>query len=100
LYILAFYAAAAYQGKMNRWNEVLPDLYGPSSGMANAGIGLHFAAGGIILILGSIQLIDAIRNRFPVFHRNEPAKATSGDLLLETILVILQAGSAGKSLDT
>ncbi len=69
LYILAFYAAAAYQGKMNRWNEVLPELYGPSSGTANAGIGLHFAAGGIILILGSIQLIDAIRNRYPAFHR-------------------------------
>lgn len=69
LYILAFYAAAAYQGEMNRWNKVLPELYGPSSGTANAGIGLHFAAGGIILILGSIQLIGAIRNRYPAFHR-------------------------------
>ena len=69
LYILAFYAAAAYQGEMNRWNKVLPELYGPSNGTANAGIGLHFAAGGIILILGSIQLIDAIRNRYPSFHR-------------------------------
>lgn len=69
LYILAFYAAAAYQGEMNRWNKVLPELYDPSSGTANVGIGLHFAAGGIILILGSIQLIDAIRNRYPAFHR-------------------------------
>lgn len=69
LYILAFYAAALYQGNMQRWNEILPELYSPSSGTATAGIGLHFAAGGIILILGSIQLIDALRNRYPVFHR-------------------------------
>lgn len=68
LYILAFYAAALYQGNMQRWNEILPELYSPSSGTATAGIGLHFAAGGIILILGSIQLIDALRNRYPVFH--------------------------------
>lgn len=69
LYILTFYAAAVYQGKMQRWNEVLPELYSPSSGTASAGIGLHFAAGGIILILGSIQLIDALRIRYPAFHR-------------------------------
>lgn len=69
LYILAFYAAALYQGNMQRWNEILPELYSPSSGTATAGIGLHFAAGGIILILGSIQLIDALRNRYPAFHR-------------------------------
>lgn len=69
LYILAFYAAALYQGNMERWNKVLPELYSSNSGTATAGIGLHFAAGGIILILGSIQLIDELRNRYPAFHR-------------------------------
>ncbi|GAB3495107.1 DUF2306 domain-containing protein [Spirosoma knui] len=69
LYILAFYAAALYQGDMQRWNGVLPRLYESGTTTATTGIGLHFAAGGIILILGSIQLLDSVRIRFPVLHR-------------------------------
>ena len=68
-YILAFYASALYQGDMDRWNQVLPRLYEQTTTTATTGIGLHFAAGGIILVLGSIQLIDAVRVRFPVLHR-------------------------------
>ncbi|GAB4021830.1 DUF2306 domain-containing protein [Spirosoma koreense] len=69
LYILAFYASAFYAGNMARWNQVLPRLYEQSTAGATTGIGLHFAAGGIILVLGSIQLIDAVRVRFPALHR-------------------------------
>ncbi|GAB3978583.1 DUF2306 domain-containing protein [Spirosoma terrae] len=69
LYILAFYAAALYQGDMQRWNGVLPRLYAPGAATATTGIGVHFAAGGIILILGSIQLLDSVRVRFPALHR-------------------------------
>ncbi|MFC5412416.1 DUF2306 domain-containing protein [Larkinella bovis] len=69
LYILAFYAAALYEGNMARWNQVLPRLYEPATTAATTGIGLHFATGGIILVLGSIQLIDAVRVRFPAVHR-------------------------------
>ncbi|WP_245859447.1 hypothetical protein [Spirosoma aerolatum] len=47
LYILAFYAAALYNGDMSRWNEVLPRLYERNTTMATAGIGLHFAMGGL-----------------------------------------------------
>ncbi|MFD1142201.1 DUF2306 domain-containing protein [Larkinella insperata] len=69
LYILAFYAAALYEGNMERWNEVLPKLYERGTTTATSGIGLHFATGGIILVLGSIQLIKAVRDRFPALHR-------------------------------
>jgi len=69
LYILAFYAAALYQGNLERWNEILPGLYDESTRKATMGIGLHFAMGGIILILGSIQLIDTIRVKYLTFHR-------------------------------
>lgn len=69
LYILAFYAAALYEGNMERWNQVLPRLYESGTRTATSGIGLHFAAGGIILILGSIQLLDNVRVRFPALHR-------------------------------
>ena len=69
LYILAFYASALYEGNMGRWNKVLPRLYEPTTTTATSGIGLHFAAGGVILILGSIQLIDTVRSRYPALHR-------------------------------
>ncbi|MCE7053463.1 DUF2306 domain-containing protein [Algoriphagus sp. AGSA1] len=69
LYILAFYASALYEGEMVRWNHVLPNLYEENSVGATAGIGIHFAAGGMLLLLGSIQLIDRVRVNFPSVHR-------------------------------
>lgn len=69
LYILAFYAGAFTDGSMEKWNDMLPRLYESNAPAATTGIGLHFAAGGIILLLGFIQLIAAVRNRFPVLHR-------------------------------
>lgn len=69
LYILAFYAGALAEGEMARWNGVLPGLHDPERPVATAGIGLHFAAGGLILVLGWIQLLGRVRKRFPALHR-------------------------------
>ncbi|MBV9774247.1 MAG: DUF2306 domain-containing protein [Gemmatimonadetes bacterium] len=68
LYILAFYAGALAEGEMARWNGVLPGLYQRDAHAATAGIGLHFATGGLILALGCIQLIGAVRDRYPALH--------------------------------
>src|SRR5262245_46469574 len=69
LYILAFYAAALVDGNIAKWNESLPRLYESHTPAATAGIGVHFAAGGIILALGCIQFIASIRSRYPAVHR-------------------------------
>ena len=69
LYILAFYAAALFEDNMVQWNKVLPGLYQKDSVTQTASIGLHFATGGIILLLGSIQLMEAVRVRYAAFHR-------------------------------
>lgn len=71
LYILAFYALALAlaSGEMEAWNGVLPRLYEPHTPAATAGIGLHFAAGGMVLVLGAIQLIAPVRERWPALHR-------------------------------
>ncbi|MEM8527590.1 MAG: DUF2306 domain-containing protein [Bacteroidota bacterium] len=69
LYILAFYGVSWYEGNLEEWNMGLPNLHDPEEKAANAGIGLHFVMGGIILILGCIQLLEKIRVHFPVFHR-------------------------------
>jgi len=69
LYILAFYVAAFTDGNLSSWNEVLPGLYEEDKPAATMGIGLHFATGAIILILGSIQLLEGVRSRYPKAHR-------------------------------
>src|SRR5262245_423633 len=69
LYILTFYAAALLDGNMAQWNEALPRLYETDTPAATAAIGVHFAAGGIILALGCIQFLQPIRSRYPAAHR-------------------------------
>lgn len=68
LYILAFYVAA-YSVEPHKWNESLAGLHVPGGTLANSGIGLHFLAGGVILILGCIQLLPSIRQHVPSLHR-------------------------------
>lgn len=68
LYILAHYAAAYFDDDLLRWNDVLPEIYVPGNPGASVGIGLHFAAGGMILLLGGIQLIEGIRRSYPRIH--------------------------------
>lgn len=69
LYIMIFYFIALLQGNTDQWNEVLPGLYDTSNEAATIGIGVHFAAGAIILILGSIQFVQKIRDLYPSLHR-------------------------------
>ena len=69
LYILAFYAGAVADRDLPSWNAVLPRLYERGTPAANASIGLHFAAGGLILVLGCVQLVAAVRERHPAVHR-------------------------------
>lgn len=69
LFILSFYFVALLKGDTAQWNEILPGLYDERTEAATIGIGIHFAAGGIILVLGCIQLIAYIREKFPALHR-------------------------------
>ena len=68
-YIVFFYAGAIAVGTPAQWNANLPGLFEPRAPIGTAGIAAHFAAGGIILLLGPIQLIGRIRRAAPAFHR-------------------------------
>ncbi|MBC9033437.1 DUF2306 domain-containing protein [Sphingomonas sp. JC676] len=67
-YILAFYGGTAASDP-SRWNESLPRLHEAATPLANLAIGAHFATGGILLLLGPIQLIGGVRRAMPAFHR-------------------------------
>jgi uncharacterized membrane protein len=69
LFILSFYFVALLKGNTAQWNDILPGLYDMKTESATVGIGIHFAAGGIILILGCIQLVESIRVKYPALHR-------------------------------
>lgn len=69
LYILAFYALSFFNGQLTQWNKILPGLYDPGDTSATIGIGIHFMAGGLILILGCFQMLDILRRRYPQVHR-------------------------------
>lgn len=68
-YIFARYAGAVGDGLLEAWNRDLPRLYEPGRSVASAGIGLHFVAGAILLLLGPLQFVAAIRTRAPAAHR-------------------------------
>jgi uncharacterized membrane protein len=69
LYILVFYAFAYVSGDTAQWNKVLPGLYDAKNTGSTAGIAVHFLAGGIILVLGCLQLLPSVRERYPMIHR-------------------------------
>ena len=69
LYILVFFFIALVKGNAVQWNDSLPGLFDTGTPEATAGIGLHFAGGGIILVLGCVQLLASVRTRFPAVHR-------------------------------
>ena len=68
-YIVFFYAGAIAAGTPAQWNANLAGLFVPRAPLGTAGIAAHFAAGGIILLLGPIQLLTRIRVAAPAFHR-------------------------------
>lgn len=68
-YILAFYAGSAFNGSADLWNEILPGLHDAAAPAATAGIAVHFVAGGILLMLGPVQLLGSVRRRIPRLHR-------------------------------
>jgi len=69
LYIVAFYLGAIPAHHLRQWNDNLTGLYQPGNASAFLAMTAHLATGAIILLLGPIQLIAAVRNRWPALHR-------------------------------
>jgi hypothetical protein len=69
LYIVGFYLGALRAGDPARWNDNLTGLYNSHHPAALMAIASHMAAGAIILVLGPVQLIDGVRQRWPALHR-------------------------------
>ncbi|WP_017957190.1 DUF2306 domain-containing protein [Rhizobium leguminosarum] len=68
-YIIAFFGGVILAEAGDRWNESLPDLYDGGALFSTAAIGAHFMAGGVLLLLGPVQLIGSVRRSVPALHR-------------------------------
>jgi hypothetical protein len=68
-YIISFFGGVALGGAGERWNESLPGLYDSRSLLTTIAIGAHFITGGVLLLLGPVQLIGAVRRSLPALHR-------------------------------
>ncbi|WP_337041979.1 DUF2306 domain-containing protein [Emticicia sp. 17c] len=69
IYIFLFYGKTAVEGNFERWNKVLPHGYVAGDWKGNLVVGAHVLLAIIIVFGGPLQLIPAVRQRFPVFHR-------------------------------
>lgn len=68
-YILAFFGGVAASGAADRWNESLIGLHDARTPPATLAIGAHFITGGVLLLLGPVQLIGPLRRSLPAVHR-------------------------------
>ncbi|MEO1136431.1 MAG: DUF2306 domain-containing protein [Pseudomonadota bacterium] len=70
VYIAVFYGGAALSGRWALWNAgSLPGLYDPNMPLATLGMGAHLFAGAVLMALGPLQFVPAIRQRRPALHR-------------------------------
>jgi hypothetical protein len=69
LYIVTFYGRAVAQGRLQDWSKVLSASYSPGHPFDNAVLFSHLLFAAIVTTVGVLQLVPAIRRRWPRFHR-------------------------------
>lgn len=68
-YIVAYYGGAIPANTLEDWNAQLPRLFEAQTPVASSGMGLHFMAGAVLLLLGPVQLFSGVRAMAPALHR-------------------------------
>lgn len=86
LYILSFYAGSAVVGDFAAWNKILPRGHVPGDSIGNVAMAVHVLIAAIITIGGPLQLLPALRARFPAFHR------FNGRVYVATVVVASLSG--------
>jgi tetratricopeptide (TPR) repeat protein len=84
--IASFYGMTAARGDFRAWSKVLAHGYIPGDGMGNVALAIHLLSAVIIILVGTLQLVPQIRNRFPIFHR------WTGRLYIVTAFTVSLAG--------
>ncbi len=86
-YILYAYGWPAAAGNFPAWNDHLSEAYVPGRALGNISVAAHLALAVIIHLFGPLQLVPAVRNRFPKFHR------WSGRAFVASVIIVVAAGA-------
>lgn len=86
IYVVGFYWRAAFGGRFEKWNEVLDHGYIPGDTLGNLALALHLAFAVVVTVGGPMQLIPAVRKRWPSFHH------WNGRIYLASVVVMSLGG--------
>ena len=67
--VATFYGLSALRGDYHGWSKSITHGHVPGDTMGNFAVAMHLASAAAIMFSGGVQLIPALRSRFPVFHR-------------------------------
>jgi hypothetical protein len=87
-YVIGAYGRAIVLGRFEQWNQVLPRGHGyiPGDTPGNLALLLHLSLVAVVMIGGVLQLIPAVRRRWPAFHR------WTGRVYLASVLIMSVGG--------
>lgn len=96
-YIAVFYGGTALQGDFDAWTEALIHGIIPDDLIGNIAVFAHIVLSFVITAGGILQLVPAVRTRFPVFHRwnGRVYMATAFLISIGGIYMILSRGTIG-----
>lgn len=96
VYIAGQYGLTAMSGNMQAWNEVMANGLIAGDSVGNAALLAHLSMAWIVTTGGLLQLIPAIRQNFPKFHRwNGRTYMTAALLAAVSGLVMVWTREAG-----
>ncbi len=97
VYVAVFYGAAAWQGRPDLWNRVLPKGFVAGETALNLVLAAHLAFAVIVIVGGIVQLIPRVRRVAPKLHRwnGRVYLLLSMAAALGGALLILGRGAAG-----
>jgi hypothetical protein len=65
--VASFYGMTSLRGDYHKWN--FTNGFVPGLSMGNTAVVMHLVSAVIIMLSGAVQLVPAVRAKFPVFHR-------------------------------
>jgi hypothetical protein len=86
IYIAGFYGRSLLAGRMQDWNQVLPEGHTPGDTLGNLMVMAHIVLAMGVTAAGTLQLVPAVRRRWPRFHR------WNGRVYLATVVTVVLAG--------
>ncbi|NNC37921.1 MAG: DUF2306 domain-containing protein [Acidimicrobiales bacterium] len=86
-YIFYAYGGPLLGGDLTDWNKHLSEAYVPDRTLGNVSVAVHLTLAVIIHFFGPLQLVPAVRNRYPAFHR------WSGRAFVACVIIVVAAGA-------